>query len=107
MKQKRLHEAILSLLNHKKVYYSTWMPKFKKDRKRKTNVLHKNKKLPSVNLFSKLNIESEHINTVNRTKNTPIILFLSIPLPTMVVPWLDPQLGISLPMPKLELQISP
>ena len=83
------------------------MPKFKKDRKRKTNVLHKNKKLPSVNLFSKLNIESEHINTVNRTKNTPIILFLSIPLPTMVVPWLDPQLGISLPMPKLELQISP
>ena len=45
-----------------------WAPKFKKVRKRKTNFLRKNKKLPSVTLFSKLNIESEHIHTVNRTK---------------------------------------
>ena len=45
-----------------------WAPKFKKVRKRKTNFLRKNKKLPSVTLFSKLNIESEHIHRVNRTK---------------------------------------
>ena len=31
--------------------------------------MHKNKKLPYVTLFSQLNIESEHINTVNKTKN--------------------------------------
>ena len=46
-----------------------WAPKFKEGRKRKSNVLQKNKKLPSVTLFSRLNIESEHINAVNRTKN--------------------------------------
>ena len=45
-----------------------WAPKFKKVRKRKTNFFHKNKKLPYVTFFSKLNIESEHITTVNRTK---------------------------------------
>ena len=33
-----------------------WAPKFKKVRKKKTNFLHKNTKLPSVALFSKLNI---------------------------------------------------
>ena len=31
--------------------------------------MHKNKKLPSVTLFRKLNIESEHLNAVHRTKN--------------------------------------
>ena len=36
-------------------------PKFKKGRKRKTNALYKNKKLPSATLFSKLNIKSESI----------------------------------------------
>ena len=36
--------------------------------KKKANVLHKNKNLPHVILFSQLNIESEHINTVNKTK---------------------------------------
>ena len=60
-----------------------WSPKFKKARTRKTNVLHKNKKLPSLTLFSKFNIELEHINAVNRTKNnhsTLIFLcFLSCP----------------------------
>ena len=45
-----------------------WEPKFKKVRKKKTNFLYDNKKLPSVTLFSKLNIESEDIITVNRTK---------------------------------------
>ena len=42
-----------------------WLHKFKKGRKRKANVLHKNKKLPSVTLLSKLRIESEHINTAS------------------------------------------
>ena len=46
-----------------------WASKFKKSRKRKTNVLNKNKKLSSVTLLSKLNIESKHISTVNRIKN--------------------------------------
>ena len=42
---------------------------FKKGRK-KTNDLHKGKKLPSdVTLFSKLNIESEQANAVNTTEN--------------------------------------
>ena len=40
-----------------------------KGKKRKTSVLHKNKKLSSVTLFTKLNIESEHINAINRLKN--------------------------------------
>ena len=46
-----------------------WRPKFKKGRKRKAKVLNKNKKLPSVTLVSKFNIESEHINAVKRTTN--------------------------------------
>ena len=46
-----------------------WVCEFKKGRKRKTNVFYKNKKLSFVTLFSKINIESEHIITVNRTKN--------------------------------------
>ena len=46
-----------------------WGSKFKKGRKRKTNVLHKNKKLPSASLVSKLKIELEHINTVKRKQN--------------------------------------
>ena len=46
-----------------------WASRLKKGIKRKTNVLHGNKKLLSVTLFSKLIIESEHINTVNRAKN--------------------------------------
>ena len=60
------------------------MPKFKKCRKRKINVLHKNKKnchLPSVTLFSKLNIKSKHINTVNWIKNyysTIVIIIIII-----------------------------
>ena len=41
-----------------------WVPKFKKNRKRKS-VLYKNEKLPSATRFSKLNNKSEHINTVN------------------------------------------
>ena len=45
-----------------------WAPKFNKVRKKKTNFLHKNEKLPCATLFSKLNIESEHINIANRTK---------------------------------------
>ena len=45
-----------------------WAPKFNKGIKRKTNVLHENKKQPSVTVFSKLNIESEHINAANGTK---------------------------------------
>ena len=51
--------------------------KFETGRKRKTNALHKNKKLPSVTYSSKLNIEPEHINTVNRTKNYHSTQFLS------------------------------
>ena len=47
----------------------SWASKFKKGGKRKTNVLHKNKKLLSVTLSKNLNIQSEHINTVNREKN--------------------------------------
>ena len=46
-----------------------WGSKFKKGRKRKTNVLHKNKKLPSASLVRKLKIELEHINTVKRKQN--------------------------------------
>ena len=49
-------------------WHLIWAPKFKKYRKRKTNVFHKNEKLPSVILFNKLNIELELINAVNRTK---------------------------------------
>ena len=39
-----------------------WAPKFKEGRKRETNVFYRNKKLYSVTFFSKLNIETEHIN---------------------------------------------
>ena len=55
-----------------------WVPKFKKVKKRKTNVLHKNKKLLSVTVSSKLNIESEHINTVNNKRLTVIISTLIV-----------------------------
>ena len=37
-----------------------WGHKFKKGWQRKTNILYKNKKLPSVTLFSRLNIKSTH-----------------------------------------------
>ena len=103
-------------------------PKFKKGRTRKTNVLHKNEQLPSITLFSKLNLESEHINAVNRTKiyhSTLIFLcfrqyldkksrnmfslvvnnfenFASRRQP-MVAPRFDSRLGVTLPTPKLEL----
>ena len=60
----------------------TWEPKFNKGRKTKTNVFYKNKKLPSVTHFGKLNIESEHINTLNITKKqswySNLFKFLSI-----------------------------
>ena len=46
-----------------------WASKFKKARKRKINVLHKNEKLPSVTLCIKLSIKWELIIAVNRTKN--------------------------------------
>lgn len=36
---------------------------------KETKVLHKIKKLPSATLCTKLNIESEYIKTVNRTKS--------------------------------------
>ena len=86
-------------------------------------------------LFSKLNIESEHINEVNKTKNYhSILIFLCFHqsldkksrsklfwvankaarsaricpwLPTTVAPQVDPRLNITLPTVKLELQISP
>ena len=99
--------------------------KFNKGKKRKTKVLHKNKKLQSVTLFSKLNVKSEHINTVNRTKNHKIIIFLcfrqyfdkkvgiSCPqlstkqlvgfVPTAVAPQVDLRFTIALLMPKLKL----
>ena len=97
-----------------------WSPKFKKARTRKTNVLHKNKKLPSLTLFSQFNIELEHINAVNRTKNnhsTLIFLcFLSCPQSkkkknarrcqlgaNMVAPRVDPCFKITLPTPILKL----
>ena len=49
----------------------------KKGKKRKTNILYKNRKLPSVTLFRKLSTESENINAVNRTKNYhSILIFL-------------------------------
>ena len=99
------------------------MPNFKKGRKRKTNVLHKNNNLPSVTLFSKLNIEAEHINVVNGTKNYHITLvFLcshqyldekvgtsrpklsAILIPTIVATRVDTRFGIILLMPKLELR---
>ena len=55
-----------------------WVPKFKEGRKRETNVLHKNEKLPSVILFSRLSIKSKlHINTVNRTKIYHVTLIFS------------------------------
>ena len=59
-------EFICDRLTHLRLI---WAPKLKKDRKRKPKILNENKKLPSVTLASKLNIESEHINAVNRTKN--------------------------------------
>ena len=53
------------------------VPEFKTGRKRKINALHKNKKVSSVTYSSKLNIEPEHINTVNRTNNYHSTQFLS------------------------------
>ena len=53
-----------------------WVPKFKKGRGGKSDVLHENKKLQSITLFSKLNIESEHLNTVKRMKNILLLIFL-------------------------------
>ena len=46
-------------------------------RKRKTKVLQRNRRLSPVNLFSKLNIESENINAVNKTtyRSTLILLY--------------------------------
>ena len=46
------------------------------ERYKKKNFLHKNKKLQSLALYSKLNKESWHINTVNRTKNYHSTLIL-------------------------------
>ena len=45
-----------------------WCPNSRKVEKEK-QVLHKNKKLPPVTLFWKLNIKSEQINKVSKTKN--------------------------------------
>ena len=45
-----------------------WPRRFKRGRKRKTDVLHKNKKLPSVTLFIKLSIESEDLDTAIEQK---------------------------------------
>ena len=55
-----------------------------------------------------MNIESEHINAENRTKNyhsTLIFLcFQRCPLvPTMVAPQVDPRFGITQRITKLEL----
>ena len=88
-------------------------------------------KLPSVTLLSMLNIESKHINAVNRKKHyhsTLILLCFCQDLdkkvgtscaelstkqldqlelrpsaPIMVTPWVKPRLRIILPMPKLKL----
>ena len=38
--------------------------------------MRKNKKLPSVTFLKELNIESEHINTVNRKKTFTTLIFL-------------------------------
>ena len=46
-----------------------WDPNSRKADKEKTNLLHKNKKPPSATLFSKLNIESEHINAVKNIRD--------------------------------------
>ena len=84
-----------------------WGPKFKKGRKRKINVLYKYKKLGSVNLYSKLNIQPEHIKAVNRTKKLSqynnFFMVPTILLATMVAPQVNPPLGIILLTPKLEL----
>ena len=104
-------------------------------RRYKKKSWEKNKKLPSVTLFSRLNIEFEHINTINRTKNYySTLIFLCFrqylqkkvrascaelstkqldqlefcpSTPTMVTHWVDPWLGIILLKPKLKLWISP
>ena len=61
-----------------------WAPKFKKGRKRKYNVVNKKvgKNCPelSTKQLDQLSME-----------------------PTMMVPWVDPRLGITTPKPKLEL----
>ena len=49
--------------------YLIWIPKFKKGRKRKANIFLTNKKHPSMTLLSKLDIESEYIKAVNKTKS--------------------------------------
>ena len=54
--------------------------------------MHNNKKLTSATLFSKLNIESEHINAVNRTKtHHSTLIFLCFHQ------FLDKKVGISCP----------
>ena len=82
--------------------YLIWVPKFKKGRKRKSNFLHEIEKLPSLTLFSKLNIESELINAVNRTKNYHI---------TLVFPcfrqYFNKKVGTSCPELKTILKILP
>ena len=72
------------------------MPKFKEGRKRKTktNVLDENKKLPSLILFNKLNIELEYINIVNRTKK-------------LLCQYLDKKVGTSCPELSIILKTLP
>ena len=64
--------------------------------------MHNNKKLTFATLFSKLNIESEHINTVNRTKNHhSTVIFLCFHQ------FLDKKVGISCPDLSIILKILP
>ena len=70
------------------------------DRKRKSNALHKNNKLPSVNLFSKLNIRTH--NAVNWTKNyCSILIFLCF------CQYLDKKMGTSCPDLSIILKLLP
>ena len=64
--------------------------------------MRKNKKLPSVTLFSKLNIESEHINTLNTTKN-----YQSTLICLCFHQWLDKKVGTSCPELPTVLKILP
>ena len=72
------------------------MPKFKEGRKRKTktNIPDENKKLPSLILFNKLNIELEYINIVNRTKK-------------LLCQYLDKKVGTSCPELSIILKTLP
>ena len=78
-----------------------WTPKFKKGRKRKTNIFLKNKKLPSLIVFGKLNIELEHINAANSSKNSIIVLYLCFRQ------YLDKKVGASCPELSTILKILP